>query len=363
MKILHITAMCPLSPNSGVPAVLKQLTDAQNKISGITSIVLSLKGDVSEIDSTYFYYLNGRKIRDFLKTEKPDVAIIHSFFHMEYVEAANALIQEKIPFLIEPHGSFGKNAMRKSHMKKIIANATVFRRQIKDAIGYIFTNDAEMADSIYRTKNDIVIPNGVLPEAIYNASNKTLESIQNPIFYFLGRFDINHKGLDFLFDALDILEKNNASLRIKIFGTGTDEQVNYVNERIKKYRCLQVKNMGTIYGVKKKAALEECNILLLTSRYEGSPMTVLDGLSYGNPCVVTPGTNVSTEVEKNNIGWKTALNSAQIAKCIVKAREEYKASALDMISRCKKYVLENYAWDIIAKNSIEVYSNITKYEK
>lgn len=358
MKILHITAMCPLSPNSGIPVVLRQLTDAQNKLEGVNSIVLSLKGDVKDIGSPYFYFLGGRKVDDFLKEEKPDLAIIHSFFHMEYVEAADALLKEKIPFFVEPHGSFGKNAMRKSHIKKAVANATIFRKQIKGAIGYIFTNTAEMEDSIYRTKNDLLIPNGVLPEVINAANSKPLETIKNPVFYFLGRFDINHKGLDYLFDALDILDKKKESLIIRIFGTGTDEQIEYVSKRISLYKNLQIENMGTIYGPEKKVALENCNILLLTSRYEGSPMTILDGLSYGNPCVVTPGTNVADEVEKNNIGWKTDLDPQKIADCILKAEDEYRESATDMFFRCKKYVLDNYTWDAIAENSVRLYAQI-----
>ena len=57
MKILHITAMEPLSPNSGIPAVLKQLTDAQNAIPSVDSFVLSLKAEVNEIGSPYFFSL------------------------------------------------------------------------------------------------------------------------------------------------------------------------------------------------------------------------------------------------------------------------------------------------------------------
>ena len=42
MRILHITAMAPLSPNSGIPAVLKALSDEQNMIEDTEAIVLSL---------------------------------------------------------------------------------------------------------------------------------------------------------------------------------------------------------------------------------------------------------------------------------------------------------------------------------
>jgi len=357
MKILHITAMSPLSPNSGIPAVLKNLTDAQNRIEGVESIVLSLKGEVESIGSQHFYYLGDKTVLSFLKEHKPNVAVIHSFFHAEYIEAARALAKERIPFYIEPHGSFGHAAMKKSGLKKTIANLTVFRQQIKGSKGYIFTNRGEKIDSIYRTPNDLLIPNGVLPEMILSSEPKTQESLEDPVFYYLGRFDIHHKGLDYLFDALEILDKKSHKIKVNIFGTGTDEQIEYINRRISALSHMVVKNCGTIYGNEKKRALEACNILLLTSRYEGSPMTILDALTYGNPCLVTPGTNVADELVENHIGWETKLDAARIADSILLAREQYIQKGLNYYSDSKRYVLDSYSWDKIAKESVDTLNN------
>lgn len=351
MKILHITAMSPLSPNSGIPAVLKQLTDAQNKLDRVKSIVLSLRGQVDQIDSPFFFYLGNQSVYSFVNKYKPDVAIIHSFFHIEYIEVARVLTKMNIPFFIEPHGSFGFQAMKKSRIKKKIANLTIFRQQIKGSIGYIFTNKAELEDAIYRTRNDIVIPNGVQPDIIRDSEGKNENSFKAPIFYYLGRFDIHHKGIDYLLDSLDILDQKGYKTEVRLYGTGTDEQIEFVNNRIKKFKSLDVNNYGTIYGDEKKRALEECNILILTSRYEGSPMTVLDGLSYGNPCVVTPGTNVADEIEDNKIGWKVKLDAESISKGILRAEKTYKINGIDYYNRCKEYVLDNYSWDKLAAYS------------
>lgn len=358
MIILHITAMAPLSPNSGIPSVLRDLAEYQNRIHSVESYVLSLKADVKDINSTYFFYLGKDKVYSFLEREKPDLAIIHSFFHVEYVGVTRALIKLGIPFLIEPHGSFGKKAMKKSHLKKTIANNTIFRSQIKDSQGYIFTNQAEYKDSIYKTKNELVIPNGIIPDIVNDAKDKSEESIMNPTIYYLGRFDIHHKGLDFLFDALEVLEKQKHKIRIRLYGTGDKKQLKYVNTRIANYKVLDVKNCGTIYGDAKKNALENSNILILTSRYEGSPMTVLDALSYGNPCIVTPGTNTANEIVENRIGWCAELSVDAIAKTILKALSEYCVAGADYYKRCKKYVLDNYSWERIAEYSIEQYKEI-----
>ena len=353
MRILHIMAMSPLSPNSGIPAVLKQLSDAQNKVNGLESEVLSLRGTVEGIDSSHFVYLGNESVSSFISDYRPDVAIFHSFFYTAYVKAARILTEKRIPFFIEPHGSFGRQALKKSRAKKLLANHTVFRHQIKGSRGYIFTNKAEQDDSVYHTDHDLIIPNGVLPEIVYGAERKSKDSFAVPSFYYLGRFDIHHKGLDYLFDALDVLEQEGHVIQMNLFGTGTDKQIEYVNKRIENYRNLKVKNCGVIYGAEKKRALENCNILLLTSRYEGSPMTVLDGFSYGNPCIVTPGTNVSEEVEENRLGWRTELNPEAIADSIKLAERMYCEEGQEYYDRCQNYILERYCWDKIAEYSLE----------
>ena len=86
-------------------------------------------------------------------------------------------------------------------------------------------------------------------------------------------------------------------------------------------------------------------------------MTVLDGFSYGNPCIVTPGTNVSEEASENDIGWRVELDAKAISNAIIQAQKVYVQDGLGYFARCKNYVLENYSWDKIAKYSVEELQN------
>ena len=355
MNILHITALSPMSPNSGIPVVLKNLTEEQNKISGVSSKVLSIVEPVDSIGSQNFVYLNERSsIVEFIKSFGPDLAIFHGY-QMEYRMMEIILRSLNIPYCNEPHGSFGRQAIKKSYIKKIVANNTIYRSVIKNAIGYIFTNKAEMDSSVYRTSNDVVIPNGVVEKDVIEASDKNINITSTPIFYYLGRYDIYHKGLDYLMNALSIIDKTDESIVVYLYGTGNKHQLEFVRERISNFKRIKVVDKGTIYGRDKKIALESANILLLTSRYEGSPMTILDGLTYGNPCIVTEGTNVSDEIVKYNLGWKADLTPESIANSILLAKKEYSTSPDCYIQRCKKYVLENYTWGKMARLSISQY--------
>lgn len=342
--------------SGGIPVVLKNLINAQNKIEGFEARVLSVVADVSEIDSKHFqfYFLGNKSFEEYIRDFCPDVVIFHSHYYFEYLKFYKTLIKLGIPYFIEPHGSFGTAALQKSKYKKLVANEVLLRSFMKKAKGYIFLNENEKADSKYCTLCDLVIPNGIKTDEIV----EEYVPQENWSFYFIGRFDINHKGLDYLFDALDILEQKGESIRLELYGTGSEESIDYINNRIRDYRFLKVTNCGPIYGDAQKKLLERHGIMLLTSRYEGFPMTVLEAWKYGNPCLVTPGTNVMNEVVEQKLGWGTELDSESIANAILQAKNDYSNSQDIYIKRCKSYVKNTYSWEEIALDSFHKFSKI-----
>lgn len=348
MRLLHVTAT-HLNLAGGIPVVLRDLVSAQNEIDGFEARVLSIKADTSAMNSQFFDFLGDTSFDNYIEEYKPDVVIFHSHYYFEYLRLYRSLVKKNIPYFIEPHGSFGKAALQKSRLKKRIANGVVLRPFMKHAKGYIFLNEAEKKDAQYSTNHDLVIPNGIDAGKI----EKEI-CLQEPwSLYFIGRFDVTHKGLDFLFDALEIIDKKNERVSVKLYGTGTDEEVEYVNNRIKSLNSVLVSNCGPIYGEKQVKALEQCGIMLLTSRYEGFPMTVLEAWKYGNPCIVTPGTNVAEEIAENGLGWKTELNADDIALNIKKATQEYEEARTHFVVTCKNYVASKYSWAEIAQRSFE----------
>lgn len=346
MRLLHITAT-HLNSDGGIPVVLKNLVIEQNKIESFSSRVISLTAPVNNMDCSYFEYVKRNEFQKYLDMYNPDIAILHSFYYISYNYVSYVLYKRHIKYYIEPHGAFGKAALRKSKLKKIIANNTIFRNQIKRAYGFIFLNEAEKEDAFYQTSKDIIIPNGI-PK---NLLESKIIDRNFVCFYFIGRYNINHKGLDYLLDALEILEKKEYGIKIALWGKGDKDIIRYIKSRAEQFKYIQIEINSSIYGEDKNNVLEQMGPMILTSRYEGFPMTVLEAWSYGNPCLVTPGTNVSNEVEKYNLGWTVELEANKIAKAILVAQKDYIIHRQDYIKRCKKHVKDNYLWENIAKKS------------
>ncbi len=352
MKLLHLTAT-HLNPTGGVPKVLKKLVEYQNMIDDVESRVLSINKGVT-IDYPHFFCVSTQEeYTHFFKEFKPDVIIIHSFFHLEYVYATKIIKKMGIPYFIEPHGSFGRDAMRKSKIKKWVANNTIFKAVIKNAEGFIFLNSAEKNESVYHKKKELIIPNGIEIKTYPEEDN-----INRPYyFYFIGRFDIHHKGLDYLTNALDIIDKKGIEVEFRFYGEGSQKETAYLQDKIKLFESVKATVYQPIYGDDKDSTLRRCGVMVLTSRYEGMPMTILEALSYGNPCIITPGTNMQDIVSKNDLGIVCDLNEDSIADSIIRMNELYSKKRTYYIDNCIDYVKQNFLWDNIAKNSIKIISS------
>ncbi|MGT2755621.1 glycosyltransferase [Streptococcus ovuberis] len=351
LKILHITATL----GGGIPIALSGLVEAQNRIENMESRVIFVgdKADNKKI-SFGFEWQQNSEVSLYLKNYSPNVVIFHGFYFTVYLKLFKQVMKTGIPYFIEPHGSFGHEAMRKSYLKKKLANKLLFDKFVRFAKGIIFLNEFEKTDSIYRTNVDVVIPNG--QHSVSKTISTTAEIVPEKVkFYFCGRFDFRQKGLDVLFDALSIIDKKPEASDIvfDIYGYGSKSEEQLLNSKLATYKNISVINHGKISPVEYEKQLPG-KIMVLPSRYEGFPMTILEAWSLGNPCLVTSGTNMLDEVIKNKLGWGCELTAENIANTMINAAIEYRNNDREYIQKCQEYVIKEYSWKNVAEISFRV---------
>lgn len=340
MKILNIVYYDLERPN-GIKTVLTETIPIQ-KVKGIITDIYNMKISKKEID--YKYY---------------DLIIFHGIYSYKYLLIYKKIIRSKVPYIIIPHCSFTKESLKRSKLKKIIFN-NLAKKFYKNASSIGFLNIEEKENSIKTNKDYIILPNGInLPDKLIITKKKQNNIKKEKIkIIALSRIDIYHKGLDLLLEAVSKIKKNliAENVEINIYGNAFYEKnLKYLIEKIDEYELHNiVKYLGRVDGIQKENVFLENDIFVLTSRFEGFPMAVLEALSYGLPCILTEGTNMKSIIEKYNSGWICKIDVEEISKLILKAINDYRNNPNKYIENALKNA-KNYEWKKIVDNHLLEY--------
>lgn len=354
MNIIHICAVT--SKPDGIKSVLKKLYTRQQE-QGNSIRVFSIRAGEPE-----FEVIN--TIKHFnanIKANRPDLVIFHSIYYFLYIPFVIILWLNKIPYAVQLHGALSTENYKVSHIKKKIANILFFKQFIKHAKSIIYLNDDEYHNSIVKAINPnyAIIPNGC--DRILELNSET-EQPNDPIqIVYIGRIKRIHKGLDILLDAIELIQCSELCKKVcfTFYGDGNDLELSWFKERIQQISSI-AKFKGPIYGKYKDGVMRKSDIFILTSRFEGMPMGVLEALSYGLPCILTPGTNIGEEVKAAGAGWLAEAKSIKIAEVINDAVKELYLKR-DLLKNNAIELSKKYDWSNIATISINEYKKmITK---
>lgn len=300
------------------------------------------------------------------KGNKPDIVVFHGVYFSRYLKIAKELIRKEIPYVVVPHCSLTREALKQKWMKKLFANILFFNSFLKKSAAIHFLSENEKSGSLFSNKG-FVCGNGVdLASSLsYRVSEKKLK------FVYIGRLDVFHKGLDLLLDAIKI-DKDfllKSGFLLEIYGpkeTYTHRKAVDAHDTLK--RIIKKNGIDSLVNIhdavfdeEKDAVLRSADVFIQTSRFEGLPMGVLEALAYGIPCIVTEGTNIANDVCRYNAGWTSANKVSGIAECIKEAFVH--RNELNLASQsARKLIEDNFVWKKIADKEISIYRDIVMHK-
>ncbi len=281
---------------------------------------------------------------------KPDIVILEQFYVIKYsLKLMFELLFNNISYIIIPRSELTYDAQQHHHFRKFIFNNLILKYYSQKAIAIQYLTERErMCSRKDWNKNYIVIPNGItIPEKKKN--NFFSNNIINMIA--IGRLAVFQKGYDMLIEAcVNIKEKllmNNC--HIFIFGSDPGDKAS-LGLLIKSYHLENIIELNDgIYGQNKEEKLLNSDVFLMTSRFEGLSMGLLEALSYGLPCLVTTGSNMREEIEKYNCGWGADNNVESLKKALLAILKD--KDNIKIKSENARKLAGEYCWDKIGKDS------------
>ena len=199
--------------------------------------------------------------------------------------------------------------------------------------------------SSYNSKAKItVIPNGVdLPEI----------KLKGKYVSYIGRIEVNQKGLDLLLQAYKKFSLKNP-IKLQIAGNGTPREEAKLKHLIQKLKLEdKVILRGRLSGPDKHNFLSESLVMAVPSRFETFSISALESIATGVPCVSfdIPGLSWMPE----NLGFKVPKFDIDIyAQALQVASHKNLQRHYQTV--CKKFAVD-FTWD---KSSQKYMQLITK---
>jgi phosphatidyl-myo-inositol alpha-mannosyltransferase len=162
---------------------------------------------------------------------------------------------------------------------------------------------------------------------------------------FIGRIEVNQKGLDLLLEAFNLV-KDKINYRLKIAGGGLEKEIKKLNQIINYYKLSdRVEYVGKVNGLKKEDFFKKAVFAVIPSRFETFPLTALEIFSYGLPLVTfnIPGLNWIP----NGYALKASNFSPQsLSQIIIKLSKDSKLK--NELSQRSFSMAKRYCWDEVS---------------
>lgn len=362
MNILYISNLTGnlfAGPSYSVPAQIK----AQSKIDCVLwynlNYVKREEWGQNGLDCKNFSDFPSGRLKNLPKPFcNPDLAVVEEFYCYPFSKIIRDIQKQNIPYIIIPRSELTKQAQQKKAWKKRIGNFLYFKNMARKATAIQYLSQQEYVESGEKwNKNSLIIPNGI--DAKENYKNTFSHNAIKAVY--IGRYEQYQKGLDILFEAIaKIKEKlKEAGFQLSMYGVDQEGTIDSMKQQILEFEITDLIHINdAIYGQEKERVLIQSDIFVLTSRFEGMPMGMLEALSYGLPVIATEGTNMANEIERENAGWVSDNSVEGIVNSLLKMLRDQ--SEFESMGKNALMLAKRYSWDSIAQESHLQYERILK---
>jgi glycosyltransferase involved in cell wall biosynthesis len=270
-----------------------------------------------------------------------------------------------VPFVATPHGMLEPWAMAYKAWKKLIYFSIFDRATLQNASRLHVLTLAE-AENIRKQKIDVpsrVIANGIKIQDFSNSVSPELFYQSFPqlkgkvLILFLARIDPK-KGLDLIAQAFAQVITQFPDVHLVLAGPDSPGYLDTARKFFIDKACIdKVTFTGLLSGKLKFSALTAATIYVAPYYSEGFSMSILEGMASGLPSVITTGCNFP-EAAKANVAKVVDINAWEIADGILELlRNPQKAEEMGIQAR--KFIFENYTWDIASVRLKQLFLEIT----
>ncbi len=375
MRIIHfINGRCNPESANGVDKTVYYLSKELARIGNHVSVFSLTSKEQIQIDGVDVRcYHPGKNpfslpkdlIAD-LNNFQPDIVHLHSAYIPQNRVLAGYLQRQRIPYVVTPHGGLSRHVLHRHAFLRIPYRFLIELPMLNSAC-FVHSVCDQVDIKNYGVCVPIVnIPNGFdlksLP--ITQTSSyfqKKYPQINNRrIFLFLGRLNIEQKGIDLFLKAFEKVRL--PSWCLVIVGPNYRHGKEKILKLVKKLNLMdEVFLSGPLFGNEKILAMESADVFIHTSRWEGMPFSVIEACATGKPCLVTPPASIMGKISEYDAGWVAGISELEIGQKITQICQLTNDDILHKGNNAREMVNREFNWEDIAIRMTEEYERYANY--
>ncbi len=205
-------------------------------------------------------------------------------------------------------------------------------------------------------RETLYIPNAVNEPEIKDADiiKKELNLDKNEYLLYLARI-VPEKGVHYLIESY---KKINTDKKLVIAGdlSANTDYIREIKQLAKEDNRIIL--VGFVQGQILEELFSNAYLYILPSDVEGMPISLMEAMSYGN-CCLSSNIDENVQIAKENSFYFEKSNIKSLQNML-----EYLISNEDIVKQngevCRDYILKNYNWDNIVKETMNLYRKRVK---
>ena len=291
----------------------------------------------------------------------PDVIHLHSAYIPTGISVSKWARRKGVPYVISPHGNYSPQLAKRRRLIKAVYNF-LFEFPCAANAKFVHSMGDERAIRDFGYRGAIrTVPNGfdmgtVLSVEKSGILEKRFPKVQGKrLILFVGRLDIEQKGIDLLIPGFAAAQADDAFLLI----VGPDWQNGMKRAQEIASSCgltdSKIGFWGSAFGGEKAELLQSADFFIHPSRWEGFPMSVIEAMAYRKPCIVSSQADPQGTLAELEILFPCDVSVEGIASAIEMALgaspqriEEFGRVSRDLVSA-------EFSWAQVASQMVEAY--------
>lgn len=242
---------------------------------GVRIVGLNVSGDsANKLESAKRFLTTERKLRTWMKAEKPDAVLAFSTKMAMRVQLARGQVGPALICSERANPAFRAES----------AATRMERRLLKKAEGFIFqTQRVSLLFPPEMRERGTVIHNGLFSPDIPETVTAFAQRRQKEICA-VGRLENGQKAYDVMLEAFALFREKHPEHVLHIYGSGSSEAVIRAQAE-----ALGLADSVMLHGNLPHVIheIKDMGMFLMTSRYEGMPNALIEAMACGLPCVCT----------------------------------------------------------------------------